>query len=255
MTTNYDDVSASYDTRYARHAYPGVATTLQAFVGNAPQRTLELGAGTGHWVGLLRSHGHAALGIDPSRGMLSKAVGKVPAQCFALARAEALPFGDATFDRVYAINAVHHFGDPARALREARRVLAPGGSVSIAGMDPSAGLDRWSIYDYFAGTEQRDRERFPSTAQLRAWLEDAGFERCETHAAELIRLELSASQALTTGALDKHVTSQLSELSDEAYDRGISAIKAANAAAQARGETLRLVSHLTLFATVGYAPA
>jgi len=127
--------------------------------------------------------------------------------------------------------------------------------VLIAGLDPSASVDRWSIYDYFAGTEQRDRQRYPSTSQLRAWLTAAGFERCETYAAELIREERAARQALTIGALHKHATSQLSELSDEAYDRGIRAIEDASAAAEARGEALRLVSHLTLFATVAHVPS
>lgn len=253
--TNYDQVSAEYDGRYARHAYAGSEDALRSFVGSTPLRSLELGCGTAHWVALLRSLGHDAAGIDPSRGMLRKAIGKVPVGCIALARAEQLPFRGASFERVYAMNAVHHFGDPRQALREARRVLRPGGTVLSIALDPSAGLDQWSIYDFFPGTRGRDLERYPKTAELRAWMEQAGFEDCQTAIAEHIDQQLPARDALARGALAKSVTSQLSELSDDAYRAGITAIEDAAHEAEQRGEVLMLSSRLHLFATVGTAHA
>ena len=45
--------------------------------------------------------------------------------------AEALPFADATFDRASSNGVLHHTPDIARALREIRRVLAPGGEARI----------------------------------------------------------------------------------------------------------------------------
>jgi SAM-dependent methyltransferase len=249
--TDYDDVSTNYDGRYARHDYPGIASTLTRFVGSEPRRVLELGSGTGHWLGLLRHRGHDATGIDPSRGMIKKALAKVPAGAVVLGRAESLPFPVAQFDRVFAINAVHHFGDLPRALQEARRVLRPGGELLIVGLDPSAGTTSWAVYDFFPGTEARDLERFPSVARLRELMEHAGFERCATTVAERIQHERQARVALVNGALHKHATSQLSELSDEAYGRGIAAIEAAASAAEARGEVLTLRSDLQIYATLG----
>ncbi|MFA1543951.1 class I SAM-dependent methyltransferase [Actinomadura monticuli] len=49
-------------------------------------------------------------------------------------RADALrlPFRDGTFDAAVAVNVLYYLDDPGRALREARRVLAPGGLLLVS---------------------------------------------------------------------------------------------------------------------------
>ena len=59
----------------------------------------------------------AANGLDPSR--ILDATG------------EALPFPDNSFDIVYSSNVLEHVNDPGRVLREAVRVLKPGGTMQI----------------------------------------------------------------------------------------------------------------------------
>src|SRR4051795_6340866 len=45
---------------------------------------------------------------------------------------ESLPFADAAFDAVLGVNAFQFAGDPVRALREAARVVRPGGIVAAS---------------------------------------------------------------------------------------------------------------------------
>jgi SAM-dependent methyltransferase len=52
---------------------------------------------------------------------------EAPADVYAAADAEALPFEDQQFDAVYSQVVLYRLGDPARALGEIHRVLAPGG--------------------------------------------------------------------------------------------------------------------------------
>jgi SAM-dependent methyltransferase len=54
---------------------------------------------------------------------------------FHLASAEAMPFGDATFDAALAINVIYFWPDVVTALAEICRVLRPGGLSIVASMD------------------------------------------------------------------------------------------------------------------------
>ena len=78
------------------------------------------------------------VGIDISPSMLKEAarrarkLGTTPS--FARADAENLAFADASFDGAVCGGSLNEFGDPARVLRETRRVLRPGGRVAIMGI-------------------------------------------------------------------------------------------------------------------------
>lgn len=47
------------------------------------------------------------------------------------ARAENLPFADASFDRILVVDALHHFKDQRRVLAELLRLLKPGGRMVL----------------------------------------------------------------------------------------------------------------------------
>ena len=55
-----------------------------------------------------------------------------PMPSFCQADAQALPFGDAAFDRVLCSGVLYHVPDCERALREIRRVLLPGGRTVVS---------------------------------------------------------------------------------------------------------------------------
>ncbi|MFC6792453.1 class I SAM-dependent methyltransferase [Methylobacterium komagatae] len=92
----------------------------------AGKALLDIGCGTGSLARALTGEGAAVTGIDPGQDALAKARKAVPAARFETASAEALPFPDGTFDGAVMLNSLHHVPDPAKALKEAARVLRPG---------------------------------------------------------------------------------------------------------------------------------
>jgi ubiquinone/menaquinone biosynthesis C-methylase UbiE len=245
---NYDDVAPTYDQRYVNHDFPGTDATLRQFVAGA-ERVLEVGCGTGHWLAQMHSWGCKVSGLDLSAQMLARAVQHAPQAQLVRGRAEALPWLDASFDRVVCVNALHHVEGKPGFIAEARRVLRPGGRFVSIGLDPSAGLEPWCIYEYFESTVELDRQRYPAAAQVRTWLADAGFVDCVTQVAERILFDRSARECLDRNLLAKESTSQLSLLSDEEYQRGIDRIRRDLEAAEASGQSLRLIADLRLYAT------
>jgi SAM-dependent methyltransferase len=165
-------------------------------------------------------------------------------------RAEHLPWGDQTFERVFCITAFHHFEDKVGFLAEARRVLVPGGQVMTVGLDPHTGVDRWYIYEYFEPVLAIDKRRYPASNQIREWMHALQFSHVCTSEVQQLRVRLPAREALEEGRLDKGVTSQLAVLTDEEYQRAVQRIRRAIESADALGDTLYLAADLRLYATL-----
>jgi len=252
--TDYDDLAAAYDRRYEQHDYSGVVAALDAFVGDDSPHVLEVGCGTGHWLRQLSAKGMRAAGLDPSAGMLARAKTRADA-VLVQGTAERLPWANATFDRVFCVNALHHFPDKTGFIAEAARVLQPGGQLMTIGLDPHAGTDRWYVYDYFETVLTLDKRRYPSTCRLREWMQAAGFVSCHTREVQHWTTSIDGRAALKQGRLDRTTTSQLRMLSDDEYREGLDEILNAAAAAEARGESLLLAADLRLYATSGSLPA
>ena len=91
-------------------------------------RVLDAGCGNGEYLSALARRPVRTAGCDRSMGMLRAA-----AACPALLNADvaALPVRDGVFDVVLAVHMLYHVPDREAAVRELRRVLAPGG-VCIA---------------------------------------------------------------------------------------------------------------------------
>ncbi len=93
-------------------------------------RLLDAGGGTGRVAQALRGLASEIVVTDVSSGMLRHAAGKDGLSALR-AQVEALPFADATFDRIVVVDAFHHFADHRAAIAELWRVLAPGGRLVI----------------------------------------------------------------------------------------------------------------------------
>ncbi|WP_147116192.1 class I SAM-dependent methyltransferase, partial [Pseudonocardia sulfidoxydans] len=106
-------------------------------------RVLEIGCGTGNLVLLAAGAepGAVITGIDPDPEAIAWARRKAARAGSAVALqegfAEEIPMADGSVDRVLSSFMLHHVSAPDRvlALREARRVLAPGGRLHLVDID------------------------------------------------------------------------------------------------------------------------
>jgi ubiquinone/menaquinone biosynthesis C-methylase UbiE len=253
QVVDYDLISEAFDRRYAEHDYAGVERALLFFLGARDGlRVLDVGCGTGHWLAVVANQVSLSAGTDSSQRMLAHAKRSAGTALLVRGRAEGLPWRAAFFDRVFCVNAFHHFSDKAAFIAEARRVLCPGGGLMIVGLDPHTGSDRWWIYDYFGPTLDVDKGRYPPSEETRQAMAKAGFVRCETTEAQHFSSRVSAHKALTQGLLDRSTTSQLTLLSAGEYEDGLARIRTDIESAAARGSELMLRTELRLYATVGW---
>ncbi|HEY3357874.1 MAG TPA: methyltransferase domain-containing protein [Polyangia bacterium] len=121
-------------TQYERD----VVTHVLSLLGDAEGPFLDPGCGIG-LVG--RHHGHLRLyGIDASRCLLRHAGPGyvVRVHC----NVEELPFPDASFGTILAVNMLHHVERPAAAVAEFARVLRPGGALVSADPRKVAAVER-----------------------------------------------------------------------------------------------------------------
>jgi SAM-dependent methyltransferase len=187
-------------------------------------------------------HVRLAAGLDLSAEMLQRARTAAPFARVVRGRAENLPWEAGRFDRVFCINAMHHFPDPDAFMSDARRVLRPGGALLIVGLDPHAGLDQWWIYDYFPAALTADRTRYVATAAIRRRLEALGFVEPVTEVAQHIRSAMPFAAAIERGLVGRQSTSQLMVITDGEYEEGLHRLKA---------EQPLVRTDLRLYATVG----
>jgi ubiquinone/menaquinone biosynthesis C-methylase UbiE len=247
---DYDQIAPTFDRRYERREYAGVERALREFVSDPSElHILEVGCGTGHWLNILRAGKDNVMGLDFSSGMLARARSTLPAIALIRGTAQHLPLPSSSVDRVFCINAIHHFPDKPAFLREARRILRSDGRMLTVGLDPHAGRDRWHVYDYFEESLEIDKQRYPSSEQLHEWMVETGFKDCATREVEHWVSRLPAHEALKQGRLDQAVTSQLSVLTDDEYRRGMERIRRDIERAEQEGQTLFLTTDLRLYGT------
>ena len=171
MKAYYDRRAREYDDwylgrgLYAERDRPGwddeLERLLQTVAALPPARTLDVACGTGFLTRHLRGN---VVGLDQSGAMLEVAREQAPAATFVEGDALALPFANASFDRVFTGHLYGHLerpdGEPflREAARVAQELVVVDASIAHTGYDeewqPRVLNDgsRWEVYKrWFTG--------------------------------------------------------------------------------------------------------
>lgn len=147
------------------------AAMLEA-LGPAPCNLLvDIGTGTGRILELFASRYQRGLGFDRNTAMLAYARSKLDRAQIAHAQVRQgdiydLPLADRSADAVVMHQVLHHLSDPAGALREAARVLAPGGRMVIVDFAPHE-------HEFLRETQAHERLGF-ADATIAQWVSEQG---------------------------------------------------------------------------------
>jgi ubiquinone/menaquinone biosynthesis C-methylase UbiE len=119
-----------------------VEAAMREAVGATPLRcVLDIGAGAGRMIELFAPLAERAIGVDLSPAMLAAARGRLEETGLRNVQLRqgdiySLPIERNSVDLAVIHQVLHYLDDPARALREAARVLAPGGRLIVVDFAP-----------------------------------------------------------------------------------------------------------------------
>lgn len=149
-----------------------VERAISAMLGPGPFDFLvDLGTGTGRMLELFAPSFRRGLGLDRSPAMLAYARAKLENARLANTQVRQadiydLPLADQCADAVIMHQVLHFLPDPLRAIREAARVLAPGGRMLIVDFAPHA-------LEFLREQYAHERLGF-ARAQITHWLAECG---------------------------------------------------------------------------------
>ncbi len=111
---------------------------------------LDIGCGEGRFVRMMAQHGIAAIGIDPTPGLIEEARRRDPTGDYRIGHAEALDIAEASVDLVVSYLSLIDIEQMQAAIAEMARVLKPGGTLLIANLNGfnTAGADRGWIRNW-----------------------------------------------------------------------------------------------------------
>jgi SAM-dependent methyltransferase len=132
----------AYDGHIGRYG-PALATRLIEAASLRPgRRALDVGCGPGALTAALAEllGADRVAAVDPSEPFAHACASRVPGVRVQVAAAEALPFGDGSFDAALSQLVVNFMTDAPAGVGEMRRVTRPGGTVASAVWDYADGM-------------------------------------------------------------------------------------------------------------------
>jgi len=123
---HFNWIAPFYDSVFGDMHHDALFAHLEAEPG---QTVLDIGGGTGRVAQRLAEIGAHVVVVDPSPQMLAQANARQAPAVRGLA--EQLPFADGSIERIFVVDAFHHFADQPLAAFELVRVLKPGGRLVI----------------------------------------------------------------------------------------------------------------------------
>jgi SAM-dependent methyltransferase len=174
----WSDVAAVWAESWGPASRPVHDRLVDVLDAGPGSRVLDVGCGTGEMLATLVARGARAAGVDPAVGMVGLSRRNAPAADVREGSWERLPWSDAAFDAVTAVNALQFADDTLGALSEARRVVRAGGLVAIANWAERAFCDLETIDAALAesdGDEPAPDGDLRLPGGIEAVLRDAGF--------------------------------------------------------------------------------
>jgi SAM-dependent methyltransferase len=223
---DYDKLAPTYHSRYAGPTkLEGIAQALVDLASRIQAKVaLEVGCGTARFVEDLRKVVHGVYGCDASTGMLGQAARRLGPEQLIAAHANHLPFAPESFDLITCINAIHHFDNADAFVRDASRLLRPGGVLAVVGMDPRVVRHRY-YYDYFEGSYDIDMRRYASFGHWVDTFTEAGLDQVELRIVETPSVTFVGPEILSDPFLVKESNSLLTLLSNDVYQSGLRRIE------------------------------
>jgi ubiquinone/menaquinone biosynthesis C-methylase UbiE len=120
-----------YDDHFSKITVQAIDAILKEFGTLEGRRLLDVACGTGHLAGAAAGRGSEAEGIDFAATMVAQAADNYPDCTFTEGDAERLPYEDGCFDAVACSFGLLHLENADTAIREAYRVLRPGGRYAF----------------------------------------------------------------------------------------------------------------------------
>ena len=167
--SSYDEITNAY----------AVSRRREFFLNRARGECLEVGAGTGEMSYALVRAGRNVVATDISPNMVLEIKKKLGIKAV-VCDAERLPFPDSSFDTVLGAEMIYYLDHPEKFLREARRVLRPGGQLLLSSANNTTKIyDRARAFLRTLGIghmyfDDKIRE-FVTAKKLKTLLASAGF--------------------------------------------------------------------------------